>query len=167
MVVWCFPKRKSIISFWIFIASIPTLFLNPCYSDVVVTSGGGPTFPLQIDSAFLFIWQPNSNGNFDSCIIILPNSLYAELRENIDSVFNYAQAMVLKRKELRGCGKNIKYNSCLSFVKDNKIVLKILFSCDNYQSAKVITSQDRYPFVIKFSKNFSQKIKKYITDIKK
>jgi hypothetical protein len=129
------------------------------YPDVTVTQGSGPDFPLEADSAFLFVWH-DSAGKSDSSVTGLPASIYAELRENIDSVYNYATALRLKRKELSGCAKGRHYGSCLSFTMLGTVTLKLLFSCGDYRSAKVLTATDRYPFVVKLTKGFSEKLRK-------
>jgi hypothetical protein len=129
------------------------------YADATVTRGSGPDFPLEADSAFLFVWR-DSAGISDSSITALPASIYAELRNNIDSVYNYATALRLKRKELSGCATGRKYGSCLSFTTMGTVTLKVLFSCGDYRSGKVITATDRYPFVVKLTKGFSEKLRK-------
>jgi len=143
----------------------PLIFLWLCagaarlLADVSVTHGSGPDFPLEADSAFLFVWH-DSAGTSDSSITGLPASTYAELRDNIDSVYNYATALRLKRKELSGCATGHKYGSSLSFTMLGTVTLKLLFSCGDYRSAKLLTATDRYPFVVKLTKGFSEKLKK-------
>jgi hypothetical protein len=129
------------------------------FPDVTVTHGSGPDFPLEADSAFLFVWH-DSAGKSDSTITGLPASMYTELRDNIDSVYNYATALRLKRKELSGCATGHKYGSCLSFTTLGTITLKLLFSCGDYRSAKLLTATDQYPFVVKLTKGFSEKLRK-------
>jgi hypothetical protein len=139
----------------------PLLFIcsSFVYPDVTVTRGSGPDFPLEADSAFLFVWH-DSAGKSDSSITGLPVSIYAELRENIDSVYNYATALRFKRKELSGCATGHKYGSCLSFTTLGMVTLKLLFSCGEYRSAKLLTATDQYPFVVKLTKGFSEKLRK-------
>jgi hypothetical protein len=129
------------------------------FADATVTRGSGPDFPLEIDSAFLFVWL-DSAGKYDSSVRALPASMYADLRDNIDSVYNYATALSLRRKELSGCGHGPRYGSCLSFTMLGTMAVKVLFPCGSYSSAKVVTATDRYPFVVKFTKGFSERLKK-------
>jgi hypothetical protein len=129
------------------------------FADATVTRGSGPDFPLEIDSAFLFVWL-DSAGKYDSVVTALPASVYADLRDNIDSVYNYATALSLGRKELSGCVSGPKYGACLSFTVLGTMAVKVLFPCGNYASAKVQTATDRYPFVVKLTKGFSERLKK-------
>ena len=129
------------------------------HADATVTAGSGPDFPLTVDTAYFFAWH-DSAGKSDSVIIGLPAALYAELRENIDSVYNYATALRLQRKELSGCAAGHAFGSCLSFATRGTFTVKLLFACGDYRSAKLLTAADRYPFVVKLTKGFSEKIKK-------
>jgi hypothetical protein len=133
------------------------------FPDVSVVRGGGPDFPLDVDSVYFFAWR-DSGGAADSLIKPLPVSLYAELRENIDSMYNYATALSLHRKELVGCPQgrlhSRPYGACLTFYTLGTPSLKVLFSCANYGSAKLLTATDRYPFVVKFTKGFAGKLRK-------
>ena len=129
------------------------------FPDVSVVRGGGPDFPLDVDSVYFFAWR-DSGGAADSLITPLPASLYAELRDNIDSVYNYATALSAHRKELAGCPRGRPYSSSLTFFTLGTPSLKVLFSCGNYTSAKLLTATDRYPFVVKFTKGFTGKLKK-------
>jgi hypothetical protein len=145
-----------IVSALLFLA-VPVCTPGVC-ADATVTRGSGPDFPLYIDSAFLFVWLDPA-GTSDSLVTALSASIYADLRDNIDSMYNYATALSLKRKELSGCGRGPKYGSCLSFTVLGTTAVKVLFSCGNYSSAKVVTATDRYPFVVKFTKGFSEKLR--------
>ena len=133
------------------------------FPDVSVVRGGGPDFPLDVDSACFFAWH-DSGGAADSLIKPLPASLYAELRDNIDSVYNYAAALSLHRKELVGCPRSRPYSrpygACLMFYTLGTPSLKVQFSCGNYGSAKLLTATDRYPFVVKFTKGFAGELRK-------
>lgn len=151
----CVHRAFSRTFFW----SLLFICASLVYPDVTVMHGSGPDFPLEADSAFLFVWH-DSAGTSDSIITGLPASMYTELRENIDSVYNYATALRLKRKELSGCATRHKYGSCLSFTTLGTITLKLLFSCGDYRSAKLLTATDQYPFVVKLTKGFSEKLRK-------
>jgi hypothetical protein len=129
------------------------------FSDVHVLAGSGPDYPLAVDSVFFFAWF-DSAGRRDSLVTALPASFYAELRDNIDSVYNYATAFSLRRKELSGCHSGLRYGSCLSFTTLGTTTLKILFSCGNFSSGKLLTATDQYPFVVKLTKGFSDKLRK-------
>ncbi len=129
------------------------------FSDVHVLRGSGPEYPLEVDSVFFFVWF-DSAGRIDSLVRALPASFYAELRDNIDSVYNYATALSLRRKELSGCTSGLKYGACLSFTTLGSTTLKILFSCGDFVSGKLLTATDNYPFVVKLTKGFSVKLRK-------
>ena len=142
--------------------------LLACYAlralpDVSVVRGNGPDFPLDVDSVYFVAWR-DSGGTADSLVKPLPLSLYAELRDNIDSVYNYATALSLHRKELVGCPRgrphSRPYGARLAFYTLGTPSLKVLFSCGNYASAKLVTATDRYPFVVKFTKGFAGKLRK-------
>ena len=79
-------------------------------------------------------------------------------------MYNYATALSLRRKELSGCPRgrphSRPYGACLSFFTMGTPSLKVLFSCGNYHSAKLLTATDRYPFVVKFTKGFAGKLRK-------
>jgi|WetSurMetagenome_2_1015567.scaffolds.fasta_scaffold00150_6 hypothetical protein len=128
------------------------------FPDATVVSGGGPDFPLEIDSAYFFAWRDSAGT--DSLVKPLPKSLYTELRDNIDSAYNYATALSMKRTELSGCKKGRPYASCLSFYTLGTPSVKVLFMCGEYGSAKLLTATDRYPFVVKFTKGFEGKLRK-------
>ena len=129
------------------------------FPDAIVISGNGPDFPLDVDSVSFVAWR-DSGKTADSLVKPLPASLYAEVRDNIDSVYNYASALSLRRKELSGCPHGRPYNARLSFFTMGTPSLRILFSCGNYVSAKLLTATDRYPFVVKFTKGFAEKLRK-------
>ncbi len=129
------------------------------FPDAHVLAGSGPEYPLDVDSVFFFVWF-DSVGRTDSLVTALPASFYAELRDNIDSVYNYATALSLRRKELSGCKNGLRYGSCLSFTTLGTTTLKILFSCGDFGSGKLLTGTDQYPFVVKLTKGFSAKLRK-------
>lgn len=144
-----------------FVFFLPLLlsFTTPCFPDATVLRGSGPDFPLEVDSVFFFVMY-DSAGKTDSCVTALPRSFYAELRDNIDSVYNYAAALKLRRKELSGCATKPRYGSCLTFMTMGSVVLKIMFSCGDYHSGKLVTATDQYPFVVKLTKGFSERLNK-------
>ena len=121
------------------------------YPDASVLGGGGPEFPLAVDSVYYFTWH-GSAGKVDSVVKALPVSVYAELRENIDSVFNYAVSLRSQRKELSGCRRGRAFSSCISCYTMGTLSLKIQFACGDFSGGKVMTATDRYPFVVKFTK---------------
>jgi|GEM_PF-1785432 hypothetical protein len=129
------------------------------FPDVYVLKGSGPEYPLDVDSVFFFVWFDTA-GRTDSLVTALPASFYAELRDNIDSVYNYATALSLRRKELSGCKGGPKYGACLSFTTLGSTTLKILFSCGDFGSGKLLTATDHYPFVVKLTRGFSAKLRK-------
>jgi hypothetical protein len=129
------------------------------FPDASVLKGSGPDYPLDIDSVFFFVWY-DSAGRTDSLVKALPASFYAELRDNIDSVYNYAAALARHRRELSGCSRGRPYDACLSFFTLGTASLKILFTCGDYQSGKLLTATDRYPYVVKLTRGFSAKLRK-------
>jgi hypothetical protein len=131
--------------------------------DASVVQSGSPTFPLQVDKAKLIIYRESAGKKADSLTLSLPVSLYAELRDNIDTVFTYADALRNRRQELSGCrGKADGRWSCLTFEYMGLTVLRVFFSCNGYKSGKLAAAVDRYPFVVVLSKGFSTRLKKLI-----
>jgi hypothetical protein len=128
-------------------------------SDATVLAGGGPEFPLDVDSVYFFAWR-DSGGRVDSIVKALPISVYAELRENIDSVFNYAASLRSQRRELSGCRRGRAFPSCISCYTMGTLSLKIQFACGDFGGGKVLTATDRYPFVVRFTKGFSAKLRR-------
>jgi hypothetical protein len=129
------------------------------FADATVTRGSGPNFPLEADGVLLFVWRGLA-GAADSSVTALPLSVYTELRENIDSVYNYATALKLRRKELSGCEKGPKYGACLSVTTLGTATLKVFFLRSDFRSGKILTATDRSPFVVIFTKGFSEKLKR-------
>jgi hypothetical protein len=131
--------------------------------DASVVQSGSPTFPLQVDKVKLTVHY-DAGKKTDSLTLPLPVSLYEELRENIDTVFSYADALRNRRQELSGCrGKaGDSPSSCLTFEYMGLSVMRVFFSCNGYKSGKLAAAVDRYPFVVVLSKGFSTRLKKLI-----
>jgi hypothetical protein len=133
---------------------VHTLAVTSCFSDATVVQSGSPTFPLQADSVSLTVHRVRGNG-VDSAVIGLPVSLYAELRDNIDTVFTYADALRRHRREL-----SQSVTSCLTVGYMGICVMRIFFSNNGYRSGKLVAAVDRYPFVVVLTKGLSARLKK-------
>ena len=148
-------RRRSVAA----VGALLLLISSRTFPDARVISGSGPEFPLAIDSVYFFAWH-DSAGAADSAVTALPQTWYADLRNNIDSVFNYVSALRSHRKELSGCGHGCAFRSCLSFYTEGEPTLKVMFGCGDYAGGKLVTATDHYPFVVKLTKGFAAKLKR-------
>jgi hypothetical protein len=139
---------------------IIALFASAVLPDASVVQSGSPTFPLQVDKVKLTVHR-GAEKKTDSLTLPLPVSLYAELRDNIDTIFTYADALRNRRQELSGCrGKaGGALSSCLTFEYMGLTVMRVFFSCSGYKSGRLAAAVDRYPFVVVLSKGFSVRMK--------
>jgi hypothetical protein len=131
------------------------------FSDVTVIRSGGPTFPLQVDKVRATVYR-NVGEKKDSLTVGLPVSLYAELRDNIDTIFTYADALRKRRRELSENSDHASGGSYVTFEYLGLCVMRIFFSNTGFGSGKLAAAEDRYPFVVILTKGFSKRLKKLI-----
>lgn len=130
--------------------------------DATVVQSGSPTFPLQVDNVTLTVPCSPGGKKRDSMTVRLSVSLYAELRDNIDTIFTYADALRRHRQELSGTsGGNDSARSCLRLEYMGLCVMRIFFLNGSYRSGKLIAAVDRYPFVVVLTKGLSARLKKF------
>lgn len=130
-----------------------------------MVQSGSPTFPLQVDNVTIVMHVRRGLGKKrDSVTVRLPVSLYAELRDNIDTVFTYADALMRHRRELaqQENADTVHTGSYLTFEYMGLRVMSIFFSNQGFTSGKLIAAEDRYPFVVVLTKGFSVRLKKLI-----
>lgn len=137
---------------------IVVFYAAGAFPDATVIQSDVPTFPLQVDEAKATVCRVHVKKE-DSCTVRLPVSLYAELRDNIDTVFAYADAFRKRRPEL---SENADSGSCLTFEYMGLFVMRIFFLNGGYRSGKLVTAEDRYPFVVVLTKGFSVRLRKLI-----
>jgi hypothetical protein len=126
-------------------------------ADGSVVQSGSPTFPLQVDRAVLTL-RCGQGKTAPPRTVSLPVSLFAELRDNIDTMFTYADALRRRRPELAGAPEK----ACLSFEYMGVSVLRMYFPCGRFESGRLESSEDRYPFVAVLTKGFTARLKKLI-----
>jgi hypothetical protein len=138
------------------------MFTAVSFPDATVVQSGSPTFPLQVDKVTLFV-PPEAGTKRDSLTVRLPASLYAELRDNIDTIFTYADALRRHRRELSGTfGGDEDARPCLTLEYMGLCVMRIFFVNNGFRSGKLIAAVDRYPFVVVMTRGFSARLKKLV-----
>jgi hypothetical protein len=159
-----FKPRSAMI---FFILSI--LFLSaPCsFGQIGVVSGSGPYYPSKIDSIVFVVKVERSKKHVDSISTSLPVAFYDEFKLNVDSVFNYVDAVRLQRPEITGCSKGIKFGSYIAFFCEKKTVVKISFACKCYSGGLLDIRSARYPFAVKFKPEFTKKMETIYLGMKK
>lgn len=140
---------------------ILTMAVFNAFSDATVVQSGSPTFPLRVDNVKLTKYRGQGKKQ-DSMTIKLPVSLYAELRDNVDTIFTYADALRKHRRELLRTTGTMRNGSCLTFEYMGLWVMRIFFSNNGYGSGKLMAAEDRYPFVVVLTRGFSARMKKLI-----
>jgi hypothetical protein len=126
------------------------------FPDGSVVQSGSPTFPLQVDRLSLRVIRAAAAKKPDTASIPLPVSLYADLRDNLDTIFTYADALRKRRPELAGNPSG----PSLTIEYMGLCVMRIFFLNNSYKSGKLIASVDRYPFVVVLTRGFSARMKK-------
>jgi hypothetical protein len=138
-----------------------TLAASNVFPDATVVQSGSPAFPLQVDNVTLIVHRSIAKKR-DSVTFRLPVSFYAELRDNIDTIFTYADALRKHRREL-SCTADAAHNgSSLTFEYMGLRVMSIFFPDQSCTSGKLVAAEDRYPFVVVLTKGFSARLKKLI-----
>ena len=146
MVFWC--VKKSLLIFF---------FSSFCFADAIVISSGRPDFPLETDAATLIVYHASMAG--DSTVLTLPVQIYVDFRDNIDTIFNYAEALRDKRTELS------LSDSCYARLEFRSLGLRqvsVAFRNRSLKTGKLACGADRYPFVVVFTKGFAGRLRKYI-----
>jgi len=128
------------------------------FADATVIQSASPAFPLEIDRVIL---TGKHLGVKKADTLRL--SLYDELRDNIDSVFSYADALRLHRQEL-SISSETGY-ACVSFEFLGLPAMKVFLQNAQCKSAKLSAAMDHYPYVVVFTKGFSKRLRKLILSI--
>ncbi len=144
----------------VFFFVVLTFDATPLYADATVIQSGSPAFPLEIDRIVLTIVNNHTKNRVDTVSRVLRQNLYAELRDNIDTVFSYADALRLHRSELSVSAESS--SAYLTFEYLGLPAMKVFLQNPTCKSAKLSSSTDRYPYVIVFTKGFSTQLRKLL-----
>jgi hypothetical protein len=152
-----FQNAPSALIFTVLLCAVTVL------PDATVVQSGSPTFPLQVDKLTLSVFRssPGKKG-LDSATVRLPLSLYAELRDNIDTVFTYADALRRRRPELSPHPADRAAGPCLTIEYMGLWVMRLYFQSVACKSGRLIAAVDRYPFVVVLTRGFAARMKKLI-----
>jgi hypothetical protein len=129
------------------------------FADATVISGGGPSYPLQIDAVMLNVHNGYAKDSFS---IKLPASFYTDFRDNVDSVYTYADAFRKRRNELSAGSNREDTSACLIFSTLGLPAMRFYFYPGQSKSGRLLTSDDKYPFVIVLTKGFSTQLAKLL-----
>jgi len=147
---------RNPVSYILFIIFISCLDL---YAEVGLVSCRGPAFPAEVDSIICIVKNVHSGKQrVDSSGCSLPLTFFEDFRNNIDSVINYVDAVKLKRPEISGCSKGIKFRNSIEFFSNKKIVMKISFSCRSFNGGLLDVRAEKYPYAVVFKQDFVRKI---------
>ena len=129
--------------------------------DATVVQSGSPTFPLQVDKVTLSVPYgcPAKRGQ-DSVTVRLPVALYADMRDNIDTIFTYADALRRRRPELAASPDDAPVRPRLTIEYMGICVMQMFFQNSTYKSGKLVAAVDRYPFVVVMTRGFAARMKK-------
>jgi hypothetical protein len=139
----------------IFPLIIVAVVAGTAFSDAIVVQSGSPTFPLQVDKVTLSAVRVTKKKS-DTVSAVLPVSLYADFRDNVDTMLTYADALRLRRPELSG--GNARY--VLTFEYMGLCVMQVFFRGKRLSSGKLVAAVDRYPFVVILTRGFSARMEK-------
>jgi hypothetical protein len=126
-------------------------------ADASVLTSGSPSFPLQVDNIQLVVHHRHFQKS-DSSVVTLPISLYPDLRDNIDSIFNYPDAFRQHRKEISAGKKPDRTISYLTFKYMGQVKMRVVFSGNGYRSGKLMLDSEHYPFVVVLSRGFAARL---------
>jgi hypothetical protein len=142
--------------------------LSSCvFGQISLVSGNGPSYPKKADSVVFVLAADPPRRAHDSIISALPPQFLDECISGIDSVFNYVEAVRLKRREITGCGRGQKFGRHLVFYNVHKPVMKLLFSCNRLEGGMLDITAEKYPFAIVFKPDFVKKLKRIAAGAKK
>jgi hypothetical protein len=129
--------------------------------DATVVQSGSPTFPLQVDKITLSVPYgcPAKRGQ-DSVTARLPVALYEDVRNNIDTIFTYADALRRHRPELAASPEDASVRPRLTIEYMGICVMRLFFQNSAYKSGKLVAAVDRYPFVVVLTRGFAARMKK-------
>lgn len=140
---------------------IVLVFAAAALPDATVVQSGSPTFPLQADKVTLSVrWAGSGKRGQDSVTVRLPVALYADMRDNIDTIFTYADALRRHRPELAASPDDAPVRPRLTIEYMGICVMQLFFQNGAYKSGKLVAAVDRYPFVVVLTRGFAARLKK-------
>jgi hypothetical protein len=128
------------------------------FGQLSVIRGTGPSFPKKIDSINFIVKFNKTKALTDSSSAALDTGFYGEFKQNIDSTIPYVDAVRLKRKEIEGAGRGIKFDAILVFSCAHSPVMKAFFSRNRLNGALLDVKADKVPFVVVFNQKFIAKL---------
>lgn len=135
------------------------LFTFCAFCQLTVISGKGPVFPQKVDEITFSIKPSQMHKQGNSPCDTLTNDFYDEFKKNVDSTFQYVDAVRLKRTEITGNTHGVKFIAYLIFFADTKQLLKASFSATNFNSALLDIATDKYPYVVVFKPALVKKLR--------
>jgi hypothetical protein len=157
-------KRRS---FFAALALSVCAMAHGAFGQLSVVSGTGPDYPLKADSIVLMKAAGRPPHVRDSMVTALPPDFLDELKNNVDSVFNYVDAVRLRREEITGCVHGVKYGSCIRFFNEKKQVMKISFPCKRFSVGLLDVIADKYPYAVTFKPEFVKKMERLAARMKR
>jgi len=148
---------RKIITF--FPLLILALVVPGAFPDAIVVQSGSPTFPLQVDNVKLSEGR-GAGKETDTLSLQLPISLYADFRDNVDTMLTYADALRKHRPEISTAEGNKEPRRVLAFEYMGLCVMQVFFSGTGFSSGKLVATEDRYPFVVILTKGFSARLER-------